>query len=478
VAVDRGVPARRAAVSWGVFTVAAFMASPAFPGPETPPAMPAPPPAATTGFSAPPASPSAPVLGLDEAIDLALRQNRDLRQAGLEVEKAAEELAATRSNALPALDLSVMAGRRLGDLRFRFPEGAFGDFPGVGPIPAADTDVVSEAGTHTLVLGQISQPLTQLRRVSLASRARALDLEVRREQLRGRRQTVVEEVRRLYYDLLMTGSALRATEEGILFLRELERVVGDLVGQHAALRAEGLEVQARRAAEEYEAIVLRNALTTVKERLNERLGRDIDTPFEPDPIPDTLPEEADLAGARARALEARADLKEARLRREQSEIDRRLKRWDYVPEVSLSFSYVSAFDVEVLPRDYRTVGLLLTWEPYDWGRRRHALRQAEHGSAQAESALRQAESLAAIDVGARLRELQEGRVLLEARRIAREAARARAQVTLDRYEQKAALLKDVLEDQETLAAAQRNYEQALAQAWQSRAALERALGLE
>jgi len=419
-----------------------------------------------------------PILTLDDAIALALEQNRDLRQAALEAEKADERLAATRSRFLPSFDLTVLDGRTIEDVEFRFPAGAFGDLPPVGPIPATDTDVVAPAGRMTYVVGSVTQPLTGLRRVSLSTRARALDLEIRREDLRSRRQAIIESVRRTYYDLLRTESALEATDEGLRFLRELERVVANLVEQRAALQVDGLEVQARRAAEEYEAAVLRNSLVTFKEQLNDLLGRDLDTPLAPEPVPEVVPEEADLAAARARALAERADLRQARLRREQAEVERRLKRWDFVPDLSLSFNYVSTSNVEVLPHNLASVGLLLTWEPFDWGRRHRATREADHGLEQADSALKQAESQAAIDVGARIRALQEARVLLEARRLAREAARARGQVTLDRYRQKAALLKDVLEDQETLADAYRNYQQALAQAWTARAELERAFGRE
>ena len=65
---------------------------------------------------------------------------------------------------------------------------------------------------------------------------------------------------------------------------------------------------------------------------------------------------------------------------------------------------------------------------------------------------------------------------LGATSLAQEAAREKLKVTTNRYQQKAALLKDVLEDQERLADADRQQQQALLSAWTARADLERALG--
>ncbi len=193
-------------------------------------------------------------------------------------------------------------------------------------------------------------------------------------------------------------------------------------------------------------------------------------------MPDVTPYESDLETARAMALSRRADLKEARLRQRQAEIDHRLKKWDFVPEVSLTYSYLALPDVELLPKSFTSLGLVLSWEPFDWGRRRHALAQARASVQQGEYAVKEAESLATVDVGLKFRRLQEMRALVDATRLAEQAARARLRVTTERYGQKTVLLKDVLEDQERLAEAGRSRDEALLSAWTARADLEKAVG--
>ncbi|HEU4400878.1 MAG TPA: TolC family protein [Candidatus Polarisedimenticolia bacterium] len=416
------------------------------------------------------------VLTLEQAVALALENNRLVRNAALEAAKAVDSLASFRTNRLPAIDLTALESQTLADLKFRFPAGAFGDFPATGPIPSRDTDVTAPGGRTAFVFGRITQPLLQLPRIGLGVRLKALNLEVAREKLRAQRQSTVSDVKSAYYSLLDAQSALDATDEAVRALRELDRVVGERVAQQTALRAEALAVESRLASEEHQALRLVNALASGRERLNDLLARDLDTAFSVSQVPDPAPNEADLAAARAEALARRADVREARLTQKQAEIDQRLKRWDYVPDLSLMADYVSFYNLDVLPRDFRSVGLFLTWEPFDWGRRGRALAESKKGLEQARNAVRETESLAVIDVGLKFRALEEARSLLRATGLAQEAARERLKVTTNRYAQKAALLKDVLEDQEHLADANRQQQAALLSAWTARADLERALG--
>lgn len=416
------------------------------------------------------------VLTLERAVLLALENNRLVKNAVLEAAKAEDDLLAFRTRFLPSIDLTALESKNLTDLKFRFPKGAFGDFPATGPIPATDSEVTSRGRSTAFVIGRITQPLLQLPSVGLGVRLKALNLDIAREKSRGQRQATVAEVKRAYYSLLQTESALLATEEAVRALRELARVVAERLAQQTALKAEDLSVRARLAGEEHQALQLRNALVSGHERLNDLLGRDLDTAFTISPVPEIAPYEADPAAARALALQRRSDVREARLTEEQAETDRRLKRWDYVPDLSLMASYVTSYNVEVLPRDFRSVGLYLTWEPFDWGRRRRALAASMRALEQARNATREIESQAAIDVGLKLRALEEARSLLAAATLEQEAARERLKVTTNRYEQKAALLKDVLEDQERFADAGRRQQDALLSAWTARADLERALG--
>ena len=80
-------------------------------------------------------------LTLDTAVQIALEHNRQLQTALLQVEKADASIDVARTRRLPVFDIEVSAAQLLTPAGFAFPQGAFGDFPGTGPIPATDTTV-------------------------------------------------------------------------------------------------------------------------------------------------------------------------------------------------------------------------------------------------------------------------------------------------------------------------------------------------
>ena len=432
--------------------------------------------AASASPQTPPAAPA--VLTLDEAIALALKDNRGIAMAAMQVEQAERRLAAARTRRLPNLEVHAMAGTTLNPIRISFPAGSFGSFPATGPIPSTDTVVEAPRAISGNVNATLAQPLTQLHRIGLNTKLNELNRENEREKLRAQRATTVAEVRRLYYGLLQIESAIHAKEDEVGAYRELDRVVARQVEVEAALQADGLQVKAKLATGEYELAGLRGDLATGKEQMNLLLGRDLAQDFSLAAVPETAVEEADLPSAIARALERRPDLAQARLAVDQADTDRRLKKAESIPEVSLAVSYYSFVNVDLLPRSIAQVGLQLKWEPLDWGRRGKERAEKALKVDQARSAARQAEDRARIDVAQNFRTLQESRLLVAAERLGREAAQEKLRVVTVRHQKDASLLKDVLEAQAALSGAQAKHDRALLTFWTAKADFQRAIGEE
>ena len=97
-------------------------------------------------------------LTLDRAIHLALENNRQIQSAALQIQKASEEVGIARSRRLPVFDIQGQASQLLTPVDFAFPQGAFGEFPGIGPIPATDTNVSVPQQLTYYVSSQVSQP--------------------------------------------------------------------------------------------------------------------------------------------------------------------------------------------------------------------------------------------------------------------------------------------------------------------------------
>jgi outer membrane protein TolC len=120
----------------------------------------------------------------------------------------------------------------------------------------------------------------------------------------------------------------------------------------------------------------------------------------------------------------------------------------------------------------------MNWEVFDWGRKKHQLAEKEKTIEQANNNLRDAENNVRIEVGAKLRELQQTRQALRVAQLKQETARENMRVSLNKYQVKAALLSDALQSQAALADADYQYQQALQAFWTAKADYEKAIGAD
>src|SRR6266853_66639 len=78
------------------------------------------------------------VLGLDRAVAMALDNNRQLKIAVLDVERAQERVAEARTKRLPAFSTYVLESQLITSLDFTVKAGQFGMFNAIGPVPSTD----------------------------------------------------------------------------------------------------------------------------------------------------------------------------------------------------------------------------------------------------------------------------------------------------------------------------------------------------
>lgn len=422
------------------------------------------------------AQPGAVLIRPEQAVSLALAGNRQIRAAELELEKARGELAVARSRRLPVLGLNLMGAQLLTPVEFEFRKGSLGELPGLGPFPATDAAVTAPRRFTTFVNATLTQPLSQQRRIRLGMRLQAAEVELAREQLRLQRLIVTADVRGLYLALVQVEAAVRTSEVALTFLRELERTVSGYVEAQTALPGDLLEVRVRRARQEHDTLKLRNELAGGKEKLNALLGRDLRTAFRVVEEVPALPDEADLEGLQRKALERRPELRQADLKVRQASLARDIERAGSMPDFSLQLSYLQPYNLQVLPDRLFTLGVSLTWEPFDWGRRRQRVQQREKAIEQAHFGKADLEARILAEVGAAHRKLTETRAMVNVTRLAHEAAVERLRIAKDRYAAGLLLLKDVLELQAALAEADRQARTARVAVLAAQSELERAVG--
>src|SRR6266478_4257296 len=415
------------------------------------------------------------VLSLDQAINIALQNNRSLKNARLNVDKGEDEIRSIRTSRLPSTHFYALVSQDMVKHETNLTSPFTGVFPGIGPFFTLSTPRRPTA----VFAAQVLQPISQQYRIGLAIDAVKLARDEKQQELRSEEQSLINNVKKTYYGILQSESALDNVRDEVKSYRELDRVTGEFVLQQVVLKSDHLQVQTRLAKAEYEALDLTNRLSTQKEQLNKLLGRDLLSDFSVGPVAEATVFEYDISSSRRRALEQRPELSEARLKIKQARLDKRLKKSEYIPDVSMGFTSLSLrnFD-EVVPRNIASVGVVMSWEPFDWGRKKRQLAERSKAIEQAENSLKETEDQILVEVGDKFRRLQQTQQALRVARLSQDAEREALRVIKGRYRFEAALFTEVLQSQAKLADANNQYQQALLSFWTAKAELEKALGVD
>lgn len=418
-----------------------------------------------------------PELPLSEAIQIALNNNRPANIAKLDIDKANWQLASTKTKRLPSFSTYLFGAGNLTSPTFTFKAGTF-KTPTGEPVPAQNTPIPLSHGFTGYVIADVSQPLTQLYKISLAIHEQKLDVDLSREKYEAKRQSVVADVKQAYYSVLQTESSLDAAEASVKEYQETDRVVLDYISQRAVLKSDSLDVKAKLAQAQYQIFQLTDTLETQKEKLNSLLGRDLDTPFRTQQVPPIQAAETDLKLARQTALTQRPEVKEAEINWQRAEYDRRLAKADFIPDIGGAFHYLSPINTSLLPQNIASAGFEMRWEPFTWGRRKDDVKQKGVVVEQSKLQLDETRSQVVLDVDSSFRKLAEGRSLLAVAEAARAAAIEKLREVNDKFRKSAVLLRDVLDQEAAVASANNTYEESLLAFWSAKASFEKALGEE
>jgi outer membrane protein len=416
-------------------------------------------------------------LALDQAVELALQHNVDIANTALDVSKTKDRSKAFRSFLFPKLSFYALGSEQLSSFGFTIPQGSLGSFQGIGPIPAKDKTYNTSMQPTGFLFGRILQPLSGIYRTRLNLKALDFSTQLAREKARAKRQDVVRNVKQLYYQIEQVQSSLVATRETIQLYKEVERVTSDYVAKQAALQSDLLQAQASLADIEQTETALSNQEASEKEQLNDLLGRDVLTEFTVTPISGVQNSEIDLVAARKKALAQRPEIQQARLQTLQSEQELRAKRAEYIPDVSIEFNSITLLNFNsFLPGGTYSAGVSLSWEPFDWGRKRNEMAEKRDTVSQDKNTEASAHRKVIIDVDNNYRQMQQSWSKVRSAGLSQQAATENLRVDKNQYEVQAVLLKVVFQAQSTLAQANSDYQHALADYWTAKANFEHALG--
>jgi outer membrane protein len=172
-------------------------------------------------------------------------------------------------------------------------------------------------------------------------------------------------------------------------------------------------------------------------------------------------------------------VKKAKLQVQQTAYDARAKKAEYIPDVSLAFDYYTTANFEnVLPSNIGTVGLLLRWEPWDWGRKHQEYAEKRTKEEQARVGVDATKRAVLLEVRNACRQLENTRRQLTLSDASERAARQKLKEVQEQVRREAALSRDLLQAQSALSSADSQQQQALASFWKAKSDLKKAIGEE
>ena len=424
------------------------------------------------------------VLSLEEALRLALKNNRGVVNAALGVEKASEEIGSIKAKRLPQLKVAVFEAYNITDSAFTLDPGDIGEYPnplpgGANiPIPPEEIRIPTVKDFSTLITASVAVPISQQYKIGLGVEERELSEAVANQQFRSQRMGIAKNVRDLYYSILRTEASLAATRANIEYLGALSETVSKNVEEKRALASDGLQAQAELARSQQRAMAEEDSIATQHEQLNLLLGRAISTPFRLSLVPEPAEYDIDPDRAEALALAQRPTIQVAKLQEQSVAIEVKLKKWEYIPELSAELRYSTQFGSEFIPQNMASVGILASWDIWDWGARSHEISAKKVELRQAQNRIREAEARVRVDVNQKVRSLRQSEARVPVARLAAEAAEEKLRVAQNQYEEQAILIEDLLQASAGVVKARRDVEDAKLAVWVSWTDLKKAMGEE
>jgi outer membrane protein TolC len=379
-------------------------------------------------------------LTLPQAIDLALKQNRDIKLAQLAVVDSQHKKEIARSDYYPhirnqssVLHITDLAGVSI-------PAGAFGNHPDTGAIPGQNL-VLDQGGLTSYTSGTgLEQPLTQMFKIHASNRAAAADINTAKVQVNQAENAVALKVRQLYFGILIAQLKQKAAAEQVAAGEvKLQESLQD-VERGNALDVAVLESRASALDAKQAALTQRLQIHYLTIDLNDLMGLPLNT---------NLALDADVSAASMSvpsreeciriAQQHSPEIQAAKQGVEKAKAGLSAAKDDYIPDITGLARYSYQSGVPFLVHNFGTFGFTVSYDLFDGGRRVAGIKDAQTVVSEAELNLTKVEDEVEVQVETAYDKVEQ---LQDLAGVAAEALKAReeaSRVTDRRFEQNAAL---------------------------------------
>jgi len=338
-------------------------------------------------------------LTLEQAINLALKQNHSIHLHNLSVEQMQSKKDEARSNYLPQIKASGSVLHVTDLAGVEIPAGTLGSYPSTGPIPAKSL-FVGQGGLTGYTGGVgLEQPLTQLFRIHQANVAAKEDVLVAKTQFDQTQNAIALQVRQLYYNILINQQKLMASQDQLAAAQVKDEESRSDVARGNALEISALQSQAATLQAQQDSLTLRLQGNDLRRQLADALGLPVETSIELDPgataVALDIPSRTDAIRI---ALDQNQDLKVARQTLVKAQAGLAAAKDAYIPDLTALSRYSYQSGVPFLVHNFGTFGFSLSYDLFDGGKREAKVREARSEVHYAEVAVDKLQSEAEVQV--------------------------------------------------------------------------------
>lgn len=332
-------------------------------------------------------------LTLNQAIDLALKQNRSIHLRALAVADTQAKKDEARASYLPQMTASGGVHHVTELAGIEIPAGAYGNFPSTGPVPAKS--LVIDQGTSTSYTGGVGlqQPLTQLLRIHQANLAASQDILVAKAQLDETQDEIAMQARQFYYGILINQQQQKAAQDQLEAARVKNAESQGDVERGNALEIATAQTEASILDAQQKSLTLTMQGEDLVRQLADLLGLPLSSQIQLESNEATLAMEVPSRAESTRlALELNQDIRVARETLDKAKAGLSAAKDAYIPDITGSARYSYQSGVPLLEHNFGTFGFSLSYDLFDGGKREAAVRDAKTAVTSAQVTLDKLES--------------------------------------------------------------------------------------
>lgn len=304
------------------------------------------------------------IFSLDDCIQMALKNNSQLRNAARQTNLAATNVVTARSNVLPRINSSFSFGRYISGPRTRLMDVPVGFDPLTGKVIYEQREIIQSSTERNNYGARVSLSYNLFDfgqswyRISQA-RASAVAAD---DEYEATRQSVILTVKQRYFELLKAQELVQVYELAVdAAERQLERTQA-MYELGSVAQADVYKARVNLGQQQISLINQKNLVEVAKANLNAAMGRDPALPIyvmELEPAQDSL--SYSLEEAIQIALERNPQIRAAKSRLRANKLGIRVAQTNFLPTVGLSVSYsrdnefLNRVFTRHLDRDYNVI---------------------------------------------------------------------------------------------------------------------------